>query len=88
MGNEAVPMSRREALALLGAGTLVAMLPGCGPSVPAASAGLALAEPIYYSSVRALAQAIRNREVSSEEVVQACLDRIDRDKFGAPRLEF
>ena len=78
VGSDATAVSRREALALLGAGTLVATLPSCRPSAPGASAGLTLAEPIYYSSVRALAQAIRNREVSSEEVVQACLDRIDR----------
>ena len=78
VGSDATAVSRREALALLGAGTLVATLPSCRPSAPGASAGRTLAEPIYYSSVRALAQAIRNREVSSEEVVQACLDRIDR----------
>jgi amidase len=78
LDSQGMAMSRREALSLLGAGTLVATLPGCGPSAPTASGSLILAEPIYYSSVRALAQAIRNGEVLSEEVVQACLDRIDR----------
>ena len=78
VGSEAGAVSRRDALALLGVGTLVAALPGCGPSAPPASVRLTLAEPVYYSSVRALAQAIRDREISSEEVVQACLDRIDQ----------
>jgi amidase len=36
----------------------------------------ALQNPIYYSSTWALASAIRRRELSSEEVVRACLDRI------------
>jgi amidase len=35
-----------------------------------------LRDPVCYSSTRALASAIRRRELSSEEVVRACLDRI------------
>jgi amidase len=35
-----------------------------------------LQDPIYYSSTRALASAIGRRELSSEEVVRVCLDRI------------
>jgi amidase len=35
-----------------------------------------LRDPVCYSSTRALASAIRRRELSSEEVVRACLERI------------
>jgi amidase len=45
--------------------------------VPTSAAGPELDDPLYYSTVRALAQAIQGREVSSETVVQACLDRIN-----------
>ncbi len=37
----------------------------------------ALADPVYYSSARALALAILRRDISSEELVRACLDRIE-----------
>ncbi len=32
---------------------------------------------VYYSSARAMASAIRRRDISSEELVRACLDRIE-----------
>jgi len=69
-------LSRREALTALGAFAAMTALPGCQSTVPTSAAAPELDDPIYYSSVRALAQAIRGREVSSEIVVEACLDRI------------
>ena len=39
-----------------------------------------LADPVYYSSARALALAIVRRDISSEELVRACLDRIENRK--------
>lgn len=73
--NSLTTMSRRELLAA-GASVFAAALPGCEPAVPTNFAGTGLANPLYYSSALALADAIRNREVSSEEVVEACLERI------------
>ena len=68
-------MSRREALAALGAFATIASLPGCGPTPMAERRGLA--DPIHFSSTRALADAIRTGDLSSEAVVRACLDRIE-----------
>ena len=70
-------LSRREALTALGAVAAITALPGCEPTAPTSASARGLDEPLYYSTVRALAQAIRGREVSSETVVQTCLDRID-----------
>ncbi len=68
-------MSRRELVALLGSGVLATALPSCAPRP--SSGTDSLADPIYYSSVKALASAIQRKTVSSEEVVQAFLDRIE-----------
>lgn len=77
MGTESETLSRREVLALVGAGALTATLHGCAPGGDARSGdGPVLADPLHESSVRALAAAIRRGEVSSAEVVGACLDRI------------
>ena len=70
-------LSRREALTALGAVAAIVALPGCEPTVPTSAVAPELDDPLYYSTVRALAQAIRGQEVSSETVVQACLDRIN-----------
>jgi amidase len=35
-----------------------------------------LQTPVYFSSTRAMASAVARREISSEEIVRACLDRI------------
>ena len=80
LANERHYISRREVLTVLGVGAVAAALPGCRPSSPAASVGPDLEEPLYYSSVQALAQAIRVKQISSREVVQACLDRIESDR--------
>lgn len=69
-------LSRREALTAFSALAAIASLPGCGSTVPAV-ARQGLEDPICFSTVRALADAIRAGEVSSEAVVEACLDRIE-----------
>ncbi len=61
------PMSRRELVALLGSGVLATALPSCAPRP--SSGTDALADPLYYSSVKALASAIQRKVLSSEEVV-------------------
>jgi amidase len=68
-------LSRRELLtALGGAAVLSYAATACQPAAPAARSKLA--DPLHYSSVRALSDAIARKEVSSEQVVKACLDRI------------
>ena len=69
------PPSRRDIMAL-GGGALLSGLVSCrtGPSTDARPARLA--DPLVYSSVTALAQAIREKRISSEELVKACLARI------------
>jgi len=71
-------LSRREALAVGGAALLLGFL-SCKSS-PSNSNKAArrtrLADPLIYSSTTALAQAIRDRRISSEELVNACLARI------------
>ena len=68
-------VSRRELLAALGgAAALAYTASACSQS--ATPGKVALAEPLYFSSVRALADGIARTQVSSEEVVRSCLDRI------------
>jgi amidase len=74
---EAKMWSRREALGALGAAAaLASSLSGCESTAPPASTS-ELADPIHFSGVRALRDAIKAGEVSSVEVVGACLDRIE-----------
>ena len=69
--------SRREVVTALGAGALVGAFQGCtGPQAASAPAST-LADPLHYSTTRALADAIRDGRVSSAEVVEACLARIE-----------
>jgi amidase len=70
-----VALSRRELLAIAGSLALTSMVPGCQPAgTPQAAA--ALTDPIHFSSTRVLADAIRAKRISSEEVARAFLDRI------------
>ena len=70
-------ISRRQLLEALGTGIIATGLIGCAGRESATLAFAdELAPELYQSSVRALAAAIRSREVSSVEVVQAFLDRI------------
>ncbi len=78
MKESSTGLSRREMLSLLSAGVAYSSL--VGRSTPA-RAGTAvptqLADPLTYSSTQALADAIRTKRLSSEEVVKAHLDRIE-----------
>ena len=82
--NKAVPkeekstISRRNVLKALGTGIITSGVIGCTSREDATLAyGDELTPELYYSSARALASAIRSRDVSSVEVVQAFLDRIE-----------
>jgi hypothetical protein len=71
-------ISRRNVLEALGTGIIASGVIACTRHEDAAQAfDYELTPELYYSSVRALASAIRSREVSSVEVVQAFLDRIE-----------
>ena len=71
--------SRRHALKTLGLGLGAVLSPmtSCstdttnGPKSP-----LGLIEPLYFSSATAIARAIKNKEISSQEITQIFLDRI------------
>jgi len=69
--------SRRALIKLLSSGALVSALPACAPRPPANALQESVADPIHFSSVRALSSAIRRKMVSSEEVIRACLNRIE-----------
>ena len=82
--NNAVPkqeknaISRRNVLEALGTGFIVSGVMGCTRKEDTTLVyDDEITPEIYYSSVRALASAIRSRDVSSVEVVQAFLDRIE-----------
>lgn len=68
--------SRRGVISLIGTG---ALLSACGGSETKREPAPAepLAGELHYSSVRALAAAIKNGEISSEEVVRHHLERIE-----------
>jgi amidase len=67
--------SRRDVFAVAAGTALAGLLSGCrrAPTVPGVPP---LADPLCFSSVTALAAAIARKQISSEEVVTACLDRI------------
>ena len=76
-------VSRRELLELAGGAAAAVAAVGCRP-VPSAvevrgreADVLTLADPLHYSSVRSLAGAISAGRVTSAEVVDNCLARID-----------
>lgn len=71
------PVTRRELLTLLGGGALASVLPACGPRATGSGVDASLADPIYFSSAKALAAAIQRRDLSSEDLVRTCLDRIE-----------
>ncbi len=72
-----VTLSRREMVSLLGSGVLFSGLAACSRQTAREAPPAQLQDELYYSSTAALAHAIRTKQVSSEEVVQACLDRIE-----------
>jgi amidase len=68
--------TRRELLTVAGGGFLASVLPSCAARTVRSDHPGSLRGPIYFSSTRALASALQRRELSSEEVVRACLERI------------
>lgn len=76
--SDAIPLlvSRRDLLKLSAGAAAGVLLGGCRSAMQVTAGGGDLAEPVYYSSVNAIAAAIRSRQVSSVEVVESCLARI------------
>jgi amidase len=71
-------LARRDLLALAGGAVVGSCLLACrSPAPPPAPSSVGLADPLYYSSAVALAHAVRARELSSEEITGAFLDRIE-----------
>jgi len=75
-------LSRRIALKNIGLGIAASawatpFISGCKDVIDVPASGPELADPIYFSSATALARAIKEKKVSSEEVVTAFLDRIN-----------
>ncbi len=72
-------LSRRDMMALAGTAALLPLISACRRGTPTTS-GTPLAdleEPLIYSSVSSLAQAIQAKQISSAELVRAYLDRIE-----------
>jgi len=75
-------LSRRGFLTLLASSSAAAVFPACESSTPTSFSSQAAGKPnrsteLIYLSATQLAQAIRKRKVSSEEVVNAYLQRIE-----------
>lgn len=71
--------TRRHALKTIGSAigvSLMGPLEGCGTSEVTDRAKATLKDPIYFSSVTAIAEAIKSKNISSEEITKICLDRI------------
>jgi amidase len=65
-------------ISLLGSGVLFSEVASCSAETTTeTSPAPALSDQLFYSSTGALADAIRTKKLSSEEVVKACLDRIE-----------
>lgn len=71
-------ISRRDLLRVAAGATVGFALTGCSPDIRTDQneAPDEISDPLYYSSALALAGAIRERRLTSQEVVSACLDRI------------
>ena len=75
-------LTRREALAVLGTGTVTPLLASCGSGTPnvdtAQRPPLAIpsGEPLHYASLRDVARLIETRALSSAELTKLMLDRI------------
>ena len=88
-------LSRRDMLKLAGGVAVLAAASGCeeGATVSSVSAALTgsrqLIDPLHYSSASALAAGIREGRISSSEVVDACLARIEQvTMFYGPPAPF
>ncbi len=75
---ESGSVSRREWMGLLGSGVVAGVASSCtSPQQTTEEPASGLADPIYYSSATALCRAIRNKEISSEELVRVLVARIE-----------
>ena len=70
-------LSRRQMLGLLGGGATIAFSMTCRSSRRSEDSGRTLTDDLVSSSATALAGAIKRKDVSSEEVVRAYLERIE-----------
>ena len=70
-------VSRREALAAVTAGALAAIQYGCHRSELNGSTATLRGDPTRWSAGE-MAQAVRSRVISSEQLVNACLQRIEK----------
>ena len=72
--------SRRDALKTIGlgigTGALLNMLSACKDQKATNTTSSQLTNPVYYASATAIAKAIRNKEISSEEITKAYIKRI------------
>ncbi len=72
--------SRREVLKTIGLGigasTLLSPLNSCNVAKEEKTPTSQLKDPVYYSSATAIAQAIKSKRISSEEITKIFLDRI------------
>ena len=62
----------------VGAGALLGPFTSFNSSMATKQTGSTLKDPIYYSSASAIGAAIKNKEISSEEITRICLNRIDQ----------
>ena len=74
-------LSRREMMTLMGTAAVLPLASACTSSAPTSSSNATttadLKDPLIHSSASSLARAIQAKQVSSVEVVQAHLDRIE-----------
>jgi amidase len=70
-------LSRRELLALFGAGMAASLLPACSPSPAPPVEDRLNPGPLHYLSLSEVARLIESREISPVELTQTMLDRID-----------
>ncbi len=74
--NEMLPISRRKAIGLLGLGSLAIALPfGC--SNKSSTIGSLANDPLHYRTIVEISKMIKSKEISSVELTQLMLDRIE-----------
>lgn len=71
-------INRRELITLLSGSLFGSFYISCKSKKFLSSSNDHLVDPIYYSSAKSLAKAIKGKEISSEEVVRIFLKRIEK----------
>ena len=75
--NEVLPISRRKAIGLLGVGSLAIQLPfGC--SFEQSKIDSVTNEPLYYRTITEISKMIKSKKISSVELTQQILNRIEK----------